>query len=453
MIEEKIMAITNELFNAVRLMQQGNEQGFNYVYSQTYNYVYARAKYIMQDEQDAIDLLQETYIQAYRSILSLEDPNNIYAWLGSITYNQGMKIFRKKKEVLLDEEAEGLFDIIEDDNIEWSPEESADKNETATILMGIIDELPPLQKAALVAFYYDNMKIEQITQAEGCSANTIKSRLNYAKKYIKSRVEELQKQGGYKLYSINIPAVLLAIWWLSNQAKNTLSPVAAGNIYQATKYRIMSYAAQSNAQNMVNQGQNGQQTYGNVAQQQTYGNMNQPQMYGAQNATEGVAKVAKKGFSIGKAIAGIGITAAVATGGVIGYDAVTGEPFGIFVDEITDDELQAAVGTYTGETKFLFVLRSDVSASIRYDENGKLKLDVTLDNNGDLLKATMEEPYIDGDKLRFEQTTQNDHFSGYITLEDEGNIRLYLVISGAEGSTFGNTKVKVCDDVILRKQE
>ena len=169
--------------------------------------------------------------------------------------------------------------------------------------------------------------------------------------------------------------------------------------------------------------------------------------------TVGAVKAAKKGFSIGKTIAGIGITAAVATGGVIGYDAVTGEPFGIFVDEITDDELQAAVGTYTGETKFLFVLRSDVSASIRYDENGKLKLDVTLDNNGDLLKATMEEPYIDGDKLRFEQTTQNDHFSGYITLEDEGNIRLYLVISGAEGSTFGNTKVKVCDDVILRKQE
>lgn len=444
MVEEKIMAITNELFNAVRLMQQGNEQGFNYVYSQTYNYVYARAKYIMQDEQDAIDLLQETYIQAYRSILSLDDPNNIYAWLGSITYNQGMKIFRKKKEVLLDEEAEGLFDIIEDDNIEWSPEESVDKNETATILMGIIDELPPLQKSALVAFYYDNMKIEQIAQAEGCSANTIKSRLNYAKKYIKSRVEEMQNQGGYKLYSINIPAVLLAIWWLSNQAKNTLSPVAAGNIYQATKFKIMSYAAQSSAQNMGNQGQNCQQPYGNMAPQQMYGN---------QGVTAGAVKAAKKGFSVGKAIAGIGITAAVATGGVLGYDAVTGEPFGIFVDEITDDELQAAVGTYTGETKFLFVLRSDVSASIRYDENGKLKLDVTLDNNGDILKATMEEPYVDGDKLIFQQTSNNDHFSGYITMEDDGNIRLYLTISGAKGSTFGNTKVKVCDGVILTKQE
>ena len=62
-------------------MQQGNEQGFNYVYSQTYNYVYARAKYIMQDDDDAIDLLQETYIQAYKNIGSLEDPNNVYAWL------------------------------------------------------------------------------------------------------------------------------------------------------------------------------------------------------------------------------------------------------------------------------------------------------------------------------------------------------------------------------------
>lgn len=457
------MAITNELYNAVKLMQQGNEQGFNYVYSQTYNYVYFRAKYIMQDEQDAIDLVQETYIQAFRKIGSLEDPNNVYAWLGSVTYNQGMKIFRKKKEVLLDEEAEGLFDIIEDENIDWSPEETVDKNETASILMSIIDELPPLQKSALIAFYYDNMKIDDIAQAEGCSPNTIKSRLNYAKKYIKNRVEEMQKQGGYKLYSINIPAILLAIWWLSNKASNMLSPAAASNIYQATKYRIVSYNAQTTAQNTPNQGQTFQQAYSSPAPQQMYGNMPQQQMYGnmapqsaygTQMPTGGAVKVAKKGASFGKILAGLGLTAAVATGGVVGYDAVTGEPFGLFIDEVTEEDVRAAVGTYTGDTKYMIVLEADIVLKIRYDEEDKLKVDIKLiDTDSNILDVTMEEPYIDGDKIKFKETTDEDKYEGYITFEDDGNIKFYFTISGAEGSVFGKTKVTVSDGEILTKQE
>ena len=471
------MAITNELYNAVKLMQQGNEQGFNYVYSQTYNYVYARAKYIMQDDDDAIDLLQETYIQAYKNIGSLEDPNNVYAWLGAVTYNQGMKIFRKKKEVLLDEEAEGLFDTIEDENIEWSPEESTDKNETANILMNIIDELPPLQKAAIVAFYYDNMKIEDIANAEGCSPNTIKSRLNYAKKYIKNRVEEMQKQGGYKLYSINIPAILLAIWWLSNKASNTLSPAAASNAYQATKYKMISYAAQSSVQNMANQGQpfnqayagpasqpmygnqaSGQmyggmpqqQMYGGIPQQQMYGSMPQ-QGYGQQVPTGTVAKAAKKGFSIGKALAGLGLTAAVATGGVVGYDAVTGEPFGLFIDEITNEDIQAIAGTYTGKTRFLLVLESDVKLTIGYNTNGTTSVNVQLNNGTSVLNETMDKVYVDGDKLKFEKTTDVDYYEGYITIEDDDSVKFYFTISGAAGSTFGNTKVKVSEGTVLKQ--
>lgn len=39
----------------------------------------------------ALDLTQETYIQAYKGIESIEDVNNVYAWLGGIVYRQGMQ--------------------------------------------------------------------------------------------------------------------------------------------------------------------------------------------------------------------------------------------------------------------------------------------------------------------------------------------------------------------------
>lgn len=196
------MAAEQELIKGIRMIGQGNQEGFQILYTHTYNYVYNRAKYIMKNEQDALDLTQETFIQAYKGILKLEDENNVYAWLNGIVYRQGMRIFRKKKELLEDEEAESIFENITAEDTAIQPEAVVDKKETAEIMIKMIEELPELQKEAIIAFYYYNMKIEAIAKKCGCSANTIKSRLNYAKKYLRNRVEQHEKQNGYKLYFI-----------------------------------------------------------------------------------------------------------------------------------------------------------------------------------------------------------------------------------------------------------
>ena len=103
------MAVEKELIKGIELMLQGKEEGFNILYSHTYNYVFGRAKLIMKDEQDALDLTQETFIYAYRGIQSLENVNNIYAWLGGIVYRNGMKMFRKKRDILVNGDGESIF--------------------------------------------------------------------------------------------------------------------------------------------------------------------------------------------------------------------------------------------------------------------------------------------------------------------------------------------------------
>lgn len=225
------MAISNTLLQGIELLQKGNQAGFNIIYEETSGYVFARARIIMKEEQDAYDLVQDTYIQAYQSINSLQDPNNIFAWLGAITYNQGMKIYRKKREVLLDEEATGIFEQVESEDITWNPELSAEQKAVGAIIAEIIDELPPLQKAALTAFYYDGMKIDEIAQMFDCSSNTIKSRLNYAKKFVRERVEQKEKQGNITLHSCGgLSIFLLGLTQLLSTEKYKLSPAVSGQL-------------------------------------------------------------------------------------------------------------------------------------------------------------------------------------------------------------------------------
>jgi len=154
-------------------------------------------------------LTQETYICAYKGINSLEDPNNIFAWLGGIAYRQGMTALKKKRDILVDEDAEGIFDIIESTDTDFQPEESAEAKATSQIVMDMIDELPDLQRATVMAYYYDNMKVEDIATAFDCSTGTVKSRLNYARKFLKEKVTEHEKKNRYKLHSVS-PAIIIA---------------------------------------------------------------------------------------------------------------------------------------------------------------------------------------------------------------------------------------------------
>lgn len=233
------MAISEQLLDGINTLQIGNSRGFDVIYNETSSYVYARARMIMKDEQDANDLVQDTYIQAYQNINSLQDPQNIFAWLGGIAYRQGMKIYRKKNDVLLDEDYEGFFEQIESEDISWSPELSAEQKVVGNIVAEIIDELPPLQKAALTAFYYDGMKIDEIAQMYDCSSNTIKSRLNYAKKFVREKVETREKQDNVRLHSVGgVSIFFLGIHQLLSLPKYTVSQAISGQIL-STVYEFL----------------------------------------------------------------------------------------------------------------------------------------------------------------------------------------------------------------------
>ena len=153
------MAANDEIINGINLMREGNQEGFNILYNYTHDYVYKRARFIMKNEDDALDLMQETYTQVYKNISSLENAENIYGWIGGIEYRQGMQIFRSRKEVLATEEAEAIFDDIVSEDMDANPEETAEARATVDIVMSFVEELPELQKAAIIAFYYDDKKL------------------------------------------------------------------------------------------------------------------------------------------------------------------------------------------------------------------------------------------------------------------------------------------------------
>lgn len=222
------MKTDKELVKAIEKMKAGDERGFNVLYSKTYNFVYARAKHAINDEQEALDLVQEVYVAAYKNIGSLKNTESLYAWLGAITMRQGTKMANKKRNhVLLSEEKQGIFEEIPDESVKL--ESDVIDKENAGILKGLLEKLPAEQKSVIISFYYDGLKVEKIAELTENSVGTIKSRLYLARKRLQEYIVELEKKEGCSLRSVSAPLLLLAVKMLLEET--TLSKAAAQGIY------------------------------------------------------------------------------------------------------------------------------------------------------------------------------------------------------------------------------
>ncbi|MCD7908541.1 MAG: RNA polymerase sigma factor, partial [Clostridium sp.] len=104
-------------------------------------------------------------------------------------------------------------------------EKQVDYAETKRLVQEMIDQLPEQQRMAVVLYYLENLSVGQIARMMECSEGTVKSRLNYGRKAIKTQVLALEKKGT-KLYCM--PLVPFLYWMFRQQVLAAAAPAAVG---------------------------------------------------------------------------------------------------------------------------------------------------------------------------------------------------------------------------------
>ena len=172
---------------------------------------------ITKNEEDALDILQDAYLQAWKNLSSIENPALFDPWFRRVTGNEAKKFVKKRRPQLftpLDSEDDFLEDLPDGDG-DYAPSSAMDTEETHRLIMEIVDELPEDQRLCVLMRYYNDMDTAEIAAALDIPYETIKSRLRYGKKKISEGVKALEKHGT-KLYGA-APIPLLA-WLLHNLA-------------------------------------------------------------------------------------------------------------------------------------------------------------------------------------------------------------------------------------------
>lgn len=195
------------LFAAVYRVQSGDQTAWSEMYELSCRYLYKIIYDIVKDTNTTEDLLQETYLQIYNKINTLQEASAFYVWAGRIATNFTLRYIQKyRKEVLVTADEEGntdyAFENASEDNELFIPETIMQDAETRRLLGEILDALPIAQKLTIQYYYYEEMSVHAIAEVMETTDGTVKSRLNYARKAIKDAVLSLEKNENTKLYSL-----------------------------------------------------------------------------------------------------------------------------------------------------------------------------------------------------------------------------------------------------------
>ena len=133
------------------------------------------------NETEAQDIVQDTFLQAIRSIHRFQGRSSVYTWLHAILLNLSRHYHRDRKRIVYDDE---LADR-EAPPAEENPG-NLDVGLASTALWEALRQLSTAHREVLVLRYYEDMKIHEIAAQVGISKGTVKSRLHYA-------IEEMQK--------------------------------------------------------------------------------------------------------------------------------------------------------------------------------------------------------------------------------------------------------------------
>ena len=138
---------------------------------------------LVVDEEDAWDILQETWVKVLQGIGSLQNPGSFAAWLYSIARHSAMDHFRGRYAEVQTEEADekALAEIPDDNSPDFDDAERVHRG------LGLISLA---HREALTLFFLEDFSIEEIASILNVSPGTVKSRLHYAKRALRLVLEK-----------------------------------------------------------------------------------------------------------------------------------------------------------------------------------------------------------------------------------------------------------------------
>jgi RNA polymerase sigma-70 factor (ECF subfamily) len=163
----------------VAQIAQRDKHALQLLYSRHHVRIYRFALRFLNDEAAAEDTVSEVFIDVWRQAERFEGRSQVTTWLLAIARNKALSMLRRRSNEELDDE---VAEFIEDPSD--NPEAAMLKSQRASVLQDCLTQLSPAHREIVDLVYYHEKSVEEVAEIISVPANTVKTRMFYARKRI-----------------------------------------------------------------------------------------------------------------------------------------------------------------------------------------------------------------------------------------------------------------------------
>ena len=181
----------------VRAAQSGDQSAFGQLVTANQAMVYSLAYRMTGNPEDAADLTQEAFLNAWRSLGSFNGQSAFSTWIYRLASNACIDFLRKEKRrtglsmTLEDEDEDRQADLPDD---RWSPQRELERREAQEAVRQVLAALSPEHREVLILRELEGLSYAEIAHALGLEEGTVKSRIARARLSLR---EFLLKSGNF----------------------------------------------------------------------------------------------------------------------------------------------------------------------------------------------------------------------------------------------------------------
>lgn len=186
----------DEDFALVQRVQAGDKKAFNLLVSKYHRRVGRLLARMLKNQEDIDEVVQESFIKAYRAIASFRGDSAFYTWIYRIAINaaKNLLVQQGRRPSTPNELIEGEDETFEHQHALSTidtPESLIQTKQIGAAVNEAIEALPEDLRAAILMREIEGLSYEEIAQSMGCPVGTVRSRIFRAREAVAAHIKPL----------------------------------------------------------------------------------------------------------------------------------------------------------------------------------------------------------------------------------------------------------------------
>jgi len=171
--------------------RKGDSAAFGVLVERYQRRVVGVAQAVVHNQDDAIELAQETFVRAYENLSKFESRSSFSTWLYRIAANLAIDFWRREGRhvVLHGEDADN--EIAKLPTVQGDSFKEVSRSELSARLKQALEELTPEHRAVILLREVEGMSYDEISDVLQCPRGTVMSRLHYARTHLRKILKDV----------------------------------------------------------------------------------------------------------------------------------------------------------------------------------------------------------------------------------------------------------------------